>query len=144
METAKRATVGISKSTVGFVNVFFLAVVMSVLSLPLVSTVHAEQHSSRSHSGFSGLPYFVPRSSRLTLYKYRAMTSKEEGQMHDKEGLQHFSDPFSDGVIVPGSAVSDCSINIGNIFSDGTTGNFGDKENVVIIDGDVVNAGNCR
>lgn len=120
----------------------FGAVIVSCV-LCAAEDTRAEGAEFRRHSGFSGLPYFVPRQSRLTLYKYRALANKHEGEANDLESAQYYTDQFSEGVIIPGSAVNDCSINIGNIFTDGTTGNFGDKENVVIIDGDVVNAGRC-
>ncbi len=127
-----------------FVGLFVGLFGVFLVGLLSVSSPVQASEGARGHSGFSGLPYFVPRHSRLTLYKYRAVANKEGVSAHDQESLHTYEDAFSRGVILPGSAVSDCSVNIGNIFSDGSTCNFGNKENVVIIDGDVVNAGDCR
>ena len=87
---------------------------------------------------FSGINEYVPVHARIPIYKIKAMHNKVSAD------LAKFAD------IYPGkSAVSaggdDCSVNIGNIVPGNTvTGNFGNKETIVLIEGDVVNASSCK
>lgn len=96
------------------------------------------------HLGFSGLEYHVPRNTRMVLYKYKAQKNRslsEAGELESAtRGIRENSDALRRVTSVDQDVVADCSISIGNNSKPDI---FAPKEQVVIIEGDVVNLGNC-
>jgi len=96
------------------------------------------------HLGFSGIEYHVPRNTRMVLYKYKAQKNRSlaEGTAveADTRGILEMSDSLRRVQAIDSDVVADCSISIGNNTKPDI---FAPKEQVVIIEGDVVNLGNC-
>lgn len=87
---------------------------------------------------FSGVNRYVPTHARMPVYKIKAMNNRISGD------LGKFANALPDNTLDIG-AVSNCSVNIGNIMPGNTaTGNFGNKETIVLIEGDVVNVSRCQ
>ncbi len=102
----------------------------------LVVSAYSPASSGGELQGYSGLNHFVPVGTRNALYKSHAIRSRVVSELGD---LGEDMDRWR-GIGVLG----ECGINIGNTISDNNApGNMGDKENIVIIDGDVVNVGEC-
>lgn len=92
--------------------------------------------------GFSGLNYFVPVGARNALYKAHASQARAISADAQKKSFLA-SAQNGDGL----AAVGDCSISIGNQQANqrDSLGRFiGSKDNIVIVDGDVVNVGKCK
>ena len=120
---------------------FLVALVLSIFQMPANADV---QIPNDRHLGFSGIEYHVPRNTRMVLYKYKAKKNKtisETGELEaDTRGVLEMSDSLRTVRAVDSDVVADCSISIG---SNSNTDIFAPKEQVVIIEGDVVNLGNC-
>lgn len=118
-----------------------LIIISIALGLFSLNVIGEALLNPNGHAGFSGIEYHMPNSTRLTWYKYKAKKNKllsEGGQLDDDLSSQ-FS--RTDRTVNIGDDIySECAVNIGNIDADSL---FGRTENVVIIDGDVVNAGEC-
>lgn len=119
--------------------------ICAVLSLFLMNTAFADvQMPDNDNIGFSGIEYHVPRNARMVLYKYKARknaTLSEAGAIEaDTRDVLEMSDSLRTVTGVDQDVVADCSIAIGN---NNSTDIFSRKEQVVIIEGDVVNLGNC-
>ena len=101
------------------------------------------------HIGFSGIEYHVPRDTRMVIYQYKAKKNKrisETGQL--ESGTRQILNASEEGRVnqrqfnaVDGDLVTDCGISIGNTSKPDI---FAPKEQVVIIEGDVVNLGDCN
>lgn len=109
------------------------------------ANVHADvQIPDDRHLGFSGIEYHVPRKARMVLYKYKAQKNRslsEAGAFEDDtRGVTEMSNSLRQVTGVDQDVVADCSIAIGNNDKPDL---FSPKEQVVIIEGDVVNLGNC-
>ncbi len=100
-----------------------------------VVSAYSTASSGGELQGYSGLNHFVPVGTRNALYKSHAIRSRVVSELGDLEDMGRWR-----GIGVLG----ECGISIGNTISDNNApGNMGDKENIVIIDGDVVNVGKC-
>ena len=105
------------------------------------------------HIGFSGIEYHVPRDTRMTLYQYKARKNQnlsEAGELESRSQPvldQRFNQQQTETVngktfhTVDNHLVTDCGISIGNTAKPDL---FAPKEQVVIIEGDVVNLGECE
>ncbi len=109
-------------------------VFVGILSFVTIKTCLA---TDEENQGFSGVSSYIPIQSRTTFYKFKALKNRTVGELYDtKEEGNQYLDRVGNNQFIS----TDCSINIGNIV---TSNEYSDKENVVIIDGDVINAGRC-
>ncbi len=117
--------------TLAIFKTMITAGLLSLISMS--STVHAEIPSQ----AFSGLNHFIPTHARKTMYKFRAESNRTIAETEDLSRADPNNSSFG--------IVGDCSLNIGNVFTDEKTlgRNISDNETVVFIDGDVINASNC-
>lgn len=121
------------------------AVILLVLSMLMSQWVFADvKIPDDRHVGFSGLEYHVPRNTRMVLYKYKAQKNRsisEAGELESAtRGIRENTDALRRVTSVDQDVVADCSISIGNNTRPDI---FAPKEQVVIIEGDVVNLGDC-
>jgi len=119
--------------------------VCSIFGVTLASSAFADiQMPNDRHLGFSGIEYHVPRNTRMVLYKYKSQKNRsrsEAGQLEsDTRGITEMSDSLRRVTAFDSDVVSDCSIAIGNNAKPNV---FAPREQVVIIEGDVVNLGQC-
>ena len=113
----------------------YIAKVFIITSLLQTATANA---TDEDNLGFSGVSSYMPTHTRTTFYKFKALQNRTVGEIYDTEDNGNRTlDRIGNNQFIS----SDCSINIGNIVSNN---DFSDKENVVIIDGDVINAGRCN
>ncbi len=87
---------------------------------------------------FSGVNSFVPFSARMPIYKIKAEFNRTTS---DASKLAN-SDSISLSNV---NGANDCSISVGNVITDTRTSStdFGKKETIVYVDGDIVNASDC-
>ncbi|MES2664037.1 MAG: hypothetical protein V4629_12130 [Pseudomonadota bacterium] len=100
-----------------------------------------------SHIGFSGVQYHIPRGTRPTWYKYQATRNKMRGDGKNlAQDVQNSlnaqgAESLRRNYTVSDGYTGDCAISIGNVSKSPLAGR---SDNVVIIDGDVINAGDCN
>lgn len=120
---------------------------LSWLMLLLSNTSHAEIQSQ----AFSGLNHFIPTHARLPVYKLKAQRSRVRTRASELANQPPWGNTGTNGYGsfgfggAPGleTAAANCSLNIGNITPGQGAASFGDKETIVFIEGDVINASNC-
>lgn len=99
------------------------------------------------HLGFSGIEYHAPRKARMVLYRYKAQKNRSLSEVGAFEAQSRDVLEMSDGrrriIGVDSDIAADCSISIGNNNST-KPDIFSPREQVVVIEGDVVNLGNCQ
>jgi len=131
------------RKALGFVVAWLLGVGLFSVSDHLIAG--SVQIPDDKHIGFSGIEYHVPRNTRMVLYKYKANKNKtigEAGQLdNDTRQIREFTENNRTTRGVDSDLVSDCGIAIGNTSKPDL---FAPKEQVVIIEGDVVNLGECN
>jgi len=118
----------------------------------LTTTAFADSGEELGISGFSGLPSAIPREggTRNSYFKAKAYLNRQKSQgLRDgpefRRDISNRALGFnpSQAYNDVGGLANDCSINIGNIIANNKN-NPGQQETMVIIEGDVINAGNCR
>lgn len=119
----------------------FLSVILIAYSPFALSDV---QVPADRHIGFSGIEYHIPRNTRMVLYKYKSKKNRSLAEASeieaDTRGVVQMSDSLRRVTAIDQDVVADCSIAIGNNTQPDI---FSPKEQVVIIEGDVVNLGQC-
>lgn len=124
-------------------NYAFCLFVFNSMVVP-VSIAGDIQIPEGRHLGFSGIEYHVPRNTRMVLYKYKAQKNRSLSLASELEadtrGIRESTDAKRRITSVDQDVVADCSVSIGNSSKPDI---FAPKESVVIIEGDVVNLGDC-
>lgn len=95
---------------------------------------------------YTGIEGAMPRSVHMTWLQYKAQQQRQLEFVKDKNNNPAYQMSKRGGAPLQDSAavLGDCMVAIGNDFIPGNTQPINKKDNVVIIDGDVINAGRCN
>ncbi len=115
----------------------YLNLLLCVICCGLFSTTCFAAGEIESQA-FSGVNSYVPFSGRLPIYKLKAefnRTTSDAAKFGNSESIN----------INNITGANDCSISLGNVITDNksSSSNFGKKETIVYVDGDIVNASDC-
>ncbi len=115
-----------------------LAAVLFTASKPALAGSGINPKSNAYSGGYS----YTPVKGRVQIYKYKALDARLPRTDKYKSIVSSGNTDYMrfSGDSLP--TLGDCSINIGNIFSNNND-KFSKKETMVIIDGDVLNVSKC-
>ncbi len=115
-----------------------LTCLITLLCIVAISTVLNLTHAEVKLQGFSGLNHFVPVGSRRAVYKAKAFKAREHaladdlGKIPETETYKRLAE------------IGECSISIGNSYTQERGNGSLNRQPVVIVEGDVVNVGRCN